>query len=159
MRFKYKFSNNVKILFGAIYILAVVCFVWNLVRLFNSLSSEIALDTYNYIAIFLCLVLPIVISIFITAIIKSSYYTVKNGKLVVKFGLMADSYPIKEIDNIIKNVKTDVLVVNFKDESTLKVVIDKAHFDDFSAMIIKENKDVCYGETDEVDKTSNGKNA
>ncbi len=158
MKFKYKFSNSIKILFTCIYLLAVACFTWNLIRLFNSLSSEIALTTYNYLSLFLCLLLPIVIVVFITAILISSYYTVKNGKLTVRFGLMADSYPIKEIDNIIKNVKTDVLVVNFKDESSLKVLIDKNSFDDFSATIIKENKDVCYGETDEIDKNK-GKNA
>ena len=71
---------------------------------------------------------------------------------------MADIYPVKEIDNIIKNVRTDVLLVNFKDESSLKINIDKNDFDDFSATIIKENKDVCYGETDEVD-SSKGKSA
>ena len=71
---------------------------------------------------------------------------------------MSDNYSIKEIDNIIKNVRTDVLVMNFKDESSLRVVIDKKDFDDFSATVIKENKDVCYGETDEVDKNK-GKNA
>jgi hypothetical protein len=61
MKFKYKFSNTLKILFVAIYVLAVVCFTWNLIRLFNSLTSEIALDTYKYISLFLCLLLPIVI--------------------------------------------------------------------------------------------------
>ena len=158
MKFKYKFSNTLKILFVCIYALAIACFTWNLIRLFNSLSSEIALDTYKYISLFLCLVLPIVISIFITGIWISSYYTVKNGKLIVKFGFMTDSYSVKEIDNIIKNVRTDVLFVNFKDESCLKVGIAPKDFDDFSATVIKENKDVCYGETDEVDKNK-GKNA
>ncbi len=158
MRFKYKFSNNLKILFAVIYLLAIVCFTWNLIRLFKSLTSEIALDTYKWISLFLCLLLPIVISIFLTAILISSYYEVKNGKLTVKFGIMADNYPVKEIDNIIKNVRTDVLVINFKDESTLRVIIDKKDFDDFSATVIKENKDVCYGETDEIDKNK-GKSA
>ena len=158
MKFKYKFSNTLKILFVAIYVLAVVCFTWTLIRLFNSLTSEIALDTYKYISLFLCLLLPIVISIFITAVWLSSFYFIKNGKLIVKFGFMSDNYSIKEIDNIIKNVRTDVLVINFKDESSLRVVIDKKDFDDFSATVIKENKDVCYGETDEVDKNK-GKNA
>ena len=155
MRFKYKFSNAFKILFVAIYLLAIACFTWNLIRLINSLSSEIAIDTYGYISIALCLLLPIVISVFVTAILISSDYTVQNGKLIVKFGLMSDKYSVKDI---VKNVKTDVLVVNFKDESTLRVVIDKRFFDDFSATVIKENKDVCYGETDEVDNNK-GKNA
>ena len=158
MKFKYKFSTTLKILFACIYLLAAICFTWNIIRLLKSLSSEIALTTYNYLSAFLCLLLPVVISVFVTAILLSSNYSVKNGKLVVKFGLMADSYPIKDIDNIIKNVRTDVLVINFKDESSLKVVIDKNQFDDFSATVIKENKDVCYGETDEIDKNK-GKNA
>ena len=88
----------------------------------------------------------------------SSYYSVENGNLVVKFGFLADRYAIKEIDNINKNVRTDVLIVNFKDESVLRIVIDAKNFDDFSATIIKENKDVCYGETDEIDKNK-GKSA
>ena len=158
MKFKYKFSNALKILFIVIYLLAIVCFTWNLIRLFDSLSSEIALSSYNYISLFLCLLLPIIISIFITAILISSYYVVENGKLKVKFGLLTDIYSVKEISNIIKNVKTNVLVVNFKDESSLKIVIDKSSFDDFSATVIKSNKDVCYGETDEIDN-SKGKSA
>ena len=152
MCFKYKFSNTLKILFACMYFLAAICFTWNLIRLFNSLTSEIALDTYKYISIFMCLALPIVISIFLTAILRSSNYSIENGKLIVKFGFMKDSYSVKEIDNIIKNVRTDVLIINFKDESSLRIIIDKKDFDDFSATVIKENKDVCYGETDEIDK-------
>ncbi len=158
MKFKYKFSNTLKILFAIMYVLAAVCFTWNLIRFITSLSSEIALDTYKYISVILCLALPIVISVFITAILLSSEYSIKNGKLTVKFGFMSDSYSIKEIDNIIKNVRTDVLVVNFKDESTLRIIIEPKNFDDFSATLIKENKEVCYGETDEIDKTK-GKSA
>ena len=158
MCFKYKFSNTLKVLFACMYFLATACFTWNLIRLFNSLTSEIALDTYKYISIFLCLVLPVVISIFITAILRSSNYSIKDKNLIVKFGFMKDVYAIKEIDNIIKNVRTDTLIVNFKDESTLRIIIDKKDFDDFSASVIKENKNVCYGETDEIDK-HNGKSA
>lgn len=158
MKFKYKFSNSLKILFACIYVLAVVCFTWNLIKLINALSSEIALNTYNYLSFCLCLLLPVVITVFLTAILTSSYYSVKDGNLIVKFGIMTDNYPVKDIDNIIKNVRTDVLVVNFKDESSLRVVIDKNYFDDFSATVIKANKDVCYGETDEIDKNK-GKSA
>lgn len=157
MKFKYKFSTAMKILFAVIYLLAAICFTWNIIRLFQSLSSEIDLGPYKYISMFLCLVLPIVISVLITSILLSSYYMVKNGNLIVAFGFLTDKYSVKEIDNIIKNVKTDVLVINFKDESSLKVGIDKKDFDDFSATVIKSNKDVCYGETDEIDKK--GKNA
>ena len=66
MKFKYKFSTTMKVLFIVMYALAIGCFAWNLVRLFQSLSSQIEIETYTYIAIMLCLALPIVVSIFIT---------------------------------------------------------------------------------------------
>ena len=87
MKFKYKFKKSMWVLFSIMYLLAIVCFVWNLIRLFNSISSTISVKAYGYISIVMCLALPILISIFISAIIISSYYTVKDKKLIVKFGL------------------------------------------------------------------------
>ena len=149
MKFKYKFKKSMWVLFSIMYLLAIVCFVWNLIRLFNSISSTISVKAYGYISIVMCLALPILISIFISAIIISSYYTVKDKKLIVKFGFLKDEYSILDIDNIIKNIKSDKLVVNFKDEGSLNVGISKTDFDEFSASIIKQNKNVEYGETDE----------
>lgn len=152
MKFKYKFSNLLYILFVSIYVLAVVCFVLNLIRLINGLSSEIVMDSYKIISTVLCLVLPIVISIFLTALIISSYYEVKNKTLTVKFGFIGDKYPTKDIESIVRNVATNLLVINFKDQSTLKVVIDSNKFDDFASSLMKEEKGISYGETDETDK-------
>ena len=158
MSFKYKFSTAVKILFAVIYALAVVCLVWNIIRLINSISSGISLELYGYISVVLCLVLPVVVSVFITAMIISSSYTLANGTLTVSFGLLKDKYAISDIESLVRNVKTDVLVMNFKDESFLKIVIEPKLFDDFSASVLKLNKSVQYGETDE-DNRKKGKNA
>ena len=148
MKFKYKYSTLVIVLFIVMYVLAIVCFVWNLIRFIESINSPIALDSYKIISTLLCLVLPIVVSVFITAMLVSSYYKVDGGLLKVKFGFIGDEYKINEMASIVKNLKTDMLVINFKDESTLRVVIEQKNFDDFSAEIIKTNKNVCYGETD-----------
>lgn len=148
MKFKYKYSTLVIVLFIVMYVLATVCFVWNLIRFIESVNSQIELDSYKIISTLLCLVLPIVVSVFITAMLVSSYYKVDDGILKVKFGFIGDEYKINEMASIVKNLKTDMLVINFKDESTLRVVIEQKNFDDFSAEIIKTNKNVCYGETD-----------
>ena len=150
MKFKYKYSTTVKILFIVMYALAAVCFVWNLFRFIESAGSQIEMDSYKAISTVLCLVLPIVVSVFITAMLVSSYYKIDGNLLKVKFGFIGDEYKINEMASIVKNVKTDMLVVNFKDESTLNIVIAPKDFDDFSAEIIKSNKSVCYGETDAV---------
>ena len=59
---------------------------------------------------------------------------------------------MQEIDNVVKNVKINALAINFKDDSSLKVLIDEKQFDDFCAKLLKANKTINYGETDEIDK-------
>ena len=152
MKFKYKFSKTVYILFATMYLLGAVCLVWNLIRLFDATNSTVALDTYAIIRNVLCIALPIVLSIFITAMIISSSYQINEKKLVVKFGFISDKYDVADLSQIIKNVKTNTLSLVFKDESTLKIVIDGSLFDDFSATLMKMNKSISYGETDEDNK-------
>lgn len=152
MKFKYKFSTTVFIIFILMYVLAVVCFVWNLIRLINSLSSNVVPDVYSVISTVMCLVLPIVLTVFVTAMILSSYYIIGEKTLRVKFGFISDKYPISDMKGIIKNVKTDELSIIFKDESALKVVLDKTQFDDFSSELMKKDKNLNYGETDEASK-------
>ena len=137
------------------YALAVGCFAWNLVRLFQSLNSQIEMSPYSYISIMLCLVLPIVVCIFITAIILSSYYKIDQKHLTVKLGFLVDKYDVQEIDNVVKNVKMKAIAINFKDESMLKITIDEKLFDDFCAELLRANENVSYGETDASDKNGN----
>lgn len=149
MKFKYKFSKANYIIFASMYLLGAVCLVWNLIRLINSMNSSIEPDSYMIIRNVLCIALPIVLSIFISAMIISSYYQVTDKKLIVKFGFISDKYDIADVTQIIKNVKTDVLALNFKDESSLKIVIDQNSFDDFSTELMNKNKNITYGAMDE----------
>ena len=103
----------------------------------------------------LCLVLPIVVCIFITAIILSSYYKIHQKHLTVKLGFLVDKYDVQEIDNVVKNVKMKAIAINFKDESMLKITIDEKLFDDFCAELLRANENVSYGETDASDKNGN----
>ncbi|MBQ7373599.1 MAG: PH domain-containing protein [Clostridia bacterium] len=157
MKFKYKLSTAMLVIFIVMYALAALCFTWNLIRLFQSVSSQIVIEAYTYISILLCLVLPIVISIFLTSVLLASYYKIDEKRLVVKFGFLADKYDIQDIDNVVKNVKIKALAINFKDESSLKILIDEKDFDDFCSTLLKANKNVKYGESDEDEKK--GKNA
>ena len=72
-----------------------------------------------------------------------------DGTLLV---LAPTQYPTKDIESLVRNVATNLLVINFKDQSTLKVVIDSNKFDDFASTLMKEEKGISYGETDETDK-------
>ena len=158
MKFKYKFTRSIYItaLIVAISLVSILCFVLNLIRLINIIqSTEVTTETYSYISVVLCLILPIVCAVFIIAMLTNSYYKIEGETLIVRLGLFNDKYKTQEAESIILNVKTGVLTVIFKDGSPLRIIIDKSNFNEFSAELMKSNKNIVYGETDEIDKKNN----
>ena len=149
MKFRYKFSKPVYVFFALFYLAAGVTFVWNLIRLVNSFSNPIGLSEFNYISIGLCILLPVIFGVIITAALVSSYYTVENGKITVSYGFLKDEYQIKDVSSIIKNLKTNGLTVIFKDGATCRILIDEDKFDDFSSVLMQSERSIVYGETDE----------
>lgn len=155
MKFKYKITRSVyvTILVAAVAVVSILFFTFNLVRLIKIiLAGGIDVNVYDYASVTLCLILPIICIAFIIALLVNSYYSVDEKHLTIRLGFLKDVYPVKDVANLIRNVKTDVLTISFKDESTLRVIIDKSSFDDFSAALMKSNKNVVYGETDESTK-------
>ena len=72
MKFKYKYKTYILISFILVYVLGAVCFVWNLYRLIAAANNPIELSVYNYITYSLCLVLPVVFDVFVTAALINS---------------------------------------------------------------------------------------
>ncbi|MBR1868189.1 MAG: hypothetical protein IJ800_06405 [Clostridia bacterium] len=151
-RYKYKFSFFIIVVFVLFYIVAGALFVWNLIRLINSLQSPIQTTVYNYISIGLCIILPIAFGAEITAAIVSSDYTIKDKTLTVNFGFIKEVFQVSEIEAVVKNVRYNKLGISFKDGSSYRIVIDEKQFDDFSSQLIKTNKFISYGETDAEEK-------
>ncbi len=152
MKFKYKYKNYMYLIFALIYVLAVVCFVWNLYRLIVSLDNPVQMTAYEYIRIALCLVLPIAFVAFVTSAIISSYYLISEKQIKVAFGFLSDKYKISEVSSLVKNIRTNRLTMVFDDESTLNVVIEPAKFDDFCSEIMKHNRNISYEQTDSESK-------
>lgn len=153
MKFKYKYKIYILISFICVYALGAVCFVWNLYRLIAAATNPVELSVYNYITYSLCLVLPVVFYVFVTAALINSCYEIKNGFLWVRFGLLADKYKIADIDSLVKNVSLNRLTIIFKDESPMKVIIDQGKFDDFSTELLKINKTISYSQVSEDSKS------
>ena len=152
MKFKYKITKSVYVtlLVVAVALVSVGCLIFNVIRLVKAINADFkGKDVYNTASLVLCLILPFVCGAFIIALMANSYYKAENGKLTVRLGFLKDEYKCADIDNIIKNIKTDLLTVTFKDESTLRIIIAPADFDNFSAEVMKQNKNIVYGETDE----------
>lgn len=152
MKFKYKYKNYMYLIFALIYVLAAVCFGWNLYRLIVSLDNPVQMTAYEYIRIALCLVLPVAFVVFVTSAIISSYYLISEKQIKVTFGFLSDKYKISEVSSLVKNIRTNRLTMVFDDESTLNVVITPDKFDDFCSEIMKYNRNVSYEQTDSESK-------
>lgn len=155
MKFRYKINKSiyVTVLVILVSLVAVACFTLNVIRLVKAINADfMGMSGYDYASLALCLVLPLVCAAFIIALLVNSYYKTENGKLIVRLGFLKDEYKAADAESIIKNVKTDVLTVVFKDGSPLRIIVAPDHFDDFFAALMKENKNIVYGETDEDDK-------
>lgn len=151
MKFRYRFGKTVYVLFALVYVLAAACLIWNVVRLVEAGKESFQLTTFNYISIGLCIVLPVAAAAVVTAALIDSHYLLKDGFLVVRFGVLTEKMPIDEVVSVVKNVRYGRLTVVFKDESTFRIVIAEDKFDDFSSALIKFNKSVSYGETSDED--------
>ena len=150
MKFKYKYKNYMYLIFALIYVLAAVCFGWNLYRLIVSLDNPVQMTAYEYIRIALCLVLPIAFASFVTSATISSYYLISEKH--IKVGFLSDKYKTSDVSSLVKNIRTNRLTIVFTDESTLNVVIEPAKFDDFCSEIMKHNRNVSYEQTDSQPK-------
>lgn len=148
-KFKFKYFTTFYVLFVVIYALALTALIWNGIRLYNAATQAIELGAYRTVSLIVSLVLPIVISVFITAAIINSAYTVDETSLTVNFGLLKEKYALSEVTQIIKNVRYSTLHVVFKDGASYRIVIDAKEFDDFSSLLVKRCGNAVYGETDE----------
>ena len=133
-------------LFAALYVVAGACLVWNVIRLVNFLKDPEIVSVYSYISAALCILIPLLFGVFATAMLITSYYKIDGGYLTVKYGVIKDKFSLKEMDNVVRDLDKNQLLVVFKDESSLRVVIDEKFFVDFTAELLKAEPSISYGE-------------
>lgn len=146
MKFKYKISVKLYIMFIALFIVSAACLVWNVVRLVGFIKDPTIVTVYNYISVGICILLPILCVLFVATIMASSYYKIADGKLLVRYGVLKDSFNLKEIDNIVRDLEKKSLIITFKDESGFRIVIDEKNFNDFAAALMKAEPSISYAE-------------
>ena len=148
-KYKFKYSALFIVLFGVIYALALTALIWNGIRLYTAIDEKISLGVYDTISLVISLILPIILIVIITSAFISSSYTLNEESLTVNYGLLKETFKIKDITTIIKNVKYPALFISFSGGNGYRIIIDEKEFDDFSATLIKLNEEIAYGETDE----------
>ena len=146
MKYKLRIAPWLYALTAVLYVAAGACLVLNVIRLVGYISSADAVTVYAYISAALCIIIPVLFVLIVTAIIAVSYYKIENGKLFVRYGFLKEYYALSEMDNIVRDIGKKQLVLVFKDESGLKITIDEKYFNDFSAELMKAEPRISYSE-------------
>ena len=71
MKYKFRITPWLYAVIAALYLVAGACLVWNVIRLVNFLKTPEIVSVYSYISVALCIVIPILFAVFVTAIVGS----------------------------------------------------------------------------------------
>lgn len=140
VRFKYKFKNYV-------YVLMVSAIVLALATIGMSVYRFIAFgyDPNKSLGVILSLLIAVFIIILIASILISSYYEVNQNDFILKWGILKNKIPVKEITRTIHNTDTNKLTVIYGKEDNFMVisVVDTNPLDIVDALRV-HNKKIIY---------------
>lgn len=136
--FKYKHSIIVWVLLG---LTTCACLAGCTVNVINAFNND---QTIKIIGHAVIAAITLLLAIFAFAAIVNSKYCIKNGNVLLYFGLIKSTTPLSEAIGITFTPFKQKLVVVFSDNRFLNVVINPALFDDFVGAVHKVNPDVVY---------------
>lgn len=137
--FRYLHSIAVWVLLGLITVLCSAGCVLNVINAIANVKIPIKFGLNVFIAI-----VTLAMVIFAISVIISSKYYVKNGYLVLAFGLIRSKTLLKEAEHVTFIPFKKKLVVFFTDNRFLSIVIDPDSFSEFVSFIRSINPDIVY---------------
>ena len=156
-KFKYSFPRLTLILIIAGLAVCLAGFIVNLyVCITQGISYAVnpALPIVLYILMFF---ITIVAGGLLVSVLCSSYYSVNKKTLRTAFGFIRSSYDVKQIDIVVLDRETNKLMVYFKDESYIIIVIKPSQYTDFVQAILDVNPSIEYA-IQSVENTPDDKN-
>lgn len=144
-KYKYKFSIKLYVLMGIGFLLAVACFIWNVIRIFRLIEDGIT-DAYTIISVSVAILMSIAFVVIISALLVDSSYVFEQNNLVIKFGFIKNVYSYKDIKQLVWFKTNNKLTIYFKDESFLTIVIEEKDYLPFANSLTLKNEKVVYYE-------------
>jgi len=144
-KYKYKFSVKLFVLMGLGFLLAIACFIWNVIRIFGLVEDGIS-DAYTIISVSVAVLMSIAFVVIISALLVDSSYVFEQNNLVIKFGFIKNVYSYKDIKQLVWFKANNKLTIFFKDESFLTVVIEEKDYLPFANSLTKKNEKIVYYE-------------
>lgn len=147
-RFKYKFKKYAYMLMAAAILLAIAVIVINLLRI-----VKYGYDSSKLMSIIISCVLSVVIMVLVVSMLVSSFYEVSEKSFTLRWGILKNEIPVKEITKVLHNPDKNTLSVFYGENDNFMVIsaIDVNVLDIVDA-IRKYNKKVIYESISEENK-------
>ncbi len=150
-RFKYKFKNYVYLLMAAALLLACLTIGMSVYRLIKT-----GYDPSHIIGLITTLLVSILIIVLIVSIFVSSYYEVNDLNFVLRWGILKNVIPVKEITKTLYDPDKDKLTVFFGEDNFMIISVANVNTMDIVDALRSKNKKILFesqsSASDDTDK-------
>ncbi len=144
-KFKYKFSIKIYIVAAIGTLLAVACFIFNVIRLVNFVKNDLT-TAYNIISVSIAIIMSIGFLVIILAMFFDSAYIFGESVLTVKFGVIRSNTEYSKIKQLVYFKANNKLTIFYEDESFNNIVISENEYSAFAQRLLLEKPDLIYYE-------------
>ncbi len=138
-KFKFKFKTYVYIIMSCALVLALATIAMTVFRLVNGY------DPTKLMSIIITTLISLFIVILLVSIMISSYYAVDDKNFILRWGILKNVIPIKEITKLSYDSDKDKLTVYFGAEENFMVIsLDKVNPMDIVDALRKNNKKILF---------------
>lgn len=138
--FKFKYSPLVWVLLSVVLALSIAGLVWNV---FSAVEYW-GLNTNKTISAILTCLLCAFLGFISASIMLSGKYVVKKDAIVSYMGIVKSVFPLEDVTEITHFKKSDKLVVYFKPDKFVVILISPDLYADFISAVRENNPSIGY---------------
>lgn len=130
-KYKFKLSKLVIAILIVGVVVAVACSVLNVVRFVRIATSNDEIRIYDYFTLIITLAISVLFTVVAFGVIFNSYYEITKKQIILRWGILKNAIDLYEVTEIVLNLQTNKLTVNFQDESYFVIVVNKEWYESF----------------------------
>lgn len=143
-RFKYKFTTMMKVAIAIGLALSAAGFIANLVICLMYGTNSAADPVYPILQYSIMFLVTVLLFAILLSVLLNSAYVIDGKTFKTKFGFIVSKYDVDTIDCITLDRKTNKLIVTFKNETFIVIVVKQAWYDEFIEALLAANPSIEY---------------
>ncbi len=150
-KYKYTFPSSALVFMILGSIASILCFVLNVIRFSNLLSSNVEITLYNYISIILAVALSLGFLVIAISAYFNSYYEIKDNKVILRWGVVKNTLDLNDVKEIKLLTNTIKLELVFKDDSYFVIATKPSWYESFIDEIKTSNPSILFTQETKIE--------